>query len=303
MTFARKNTILLFSLLTVINIIIFLYRDHFIYHKYGTYSSLYSSGIGNWKESLGDYSNAELQEARNILHFSVDTKEQSSRSKILGIGKFLYNRFYRQLGKAQNILATTPLRQYNILSSSDSIKLWCGNFADMFCFFCWSEGVPSRLVEIMNSGNHHVVNECYLSESNEWVMVDLSDNNLLLMDKESNRFENLLHLRDSTPSRLISLQAADSSIVASPFKADFYNKYFGNGNPIFYYYRLNDSAIYRLQEKVKRYFLPVAWYEEVNPSPSGNGAFYLKEIFAVLWVFALFLLLGQIINSKKNRIL
>jgi hypothetical protein len=134
-------------------------------------------------------------------------------------------------------------------------------------------------------------------------MADLTYNNLLLMDKQHSRFENLLHLRDSTPSQLLCFQAIDSSIATSPFKTDFYNKYFGNQNPIFYYYRINDSATYRLQEKLKRYFLPVAWHEEVDPTTSGNGAFYVKEIFAVLWIVGLVLFVRQIIELNKNRVL
>lgn len=298
----RNNTVILFCFLTAINLLIFFYRDHFIYHEYGNYSSLYTPDTLVWKRLIDDYPKRELDEAKNILDHSINIKGQPASVKIQEIGKFLYNRFHKQTGKASHLLAASPLQQYKILTGSDSVTLWCGNFADMFVFFCWAEGIPSRIVEIKNPRNHHVLNESYLPEKGEWVMTDVMNNHLLLWDQNSSRYENLLRLRDSTPVTLVSRQAADDSVITQPFQNHFYDRFFGDKNPVYYYYQLNIPEIYRPAEKIKRYFLPVAWYVEVDPRSKDNRSFYIKQFFILLWLISLILLIKRIIRPKKSRL-
>src|SRR5262245_50285323 len=142
---SRKNHIaVVFVILSIINLAIFFYRDRFNFHKYGTYSSLYSSDTMKWKKFIDDYPKQELDEAKKIVD-SLHISSQSTPIKVQEIGRFLYNAFKKQLGKSSTQLVTaSPLTQFKILRSSDSIELWCGNFAEMFAFFCWSEGVTSR---------------------------------------------------------------------------------------------------------------------------------------------------------------
>lgn len=298
MRFRKNHIAVLFSFLSIINLVIFFYRDRFIYHKYSTYSSLYSSDTTRWRKFIDDYPKQELVEAQIILD-SLHIDDQPTSVKVLEIGKFLYNKFKKQLGESSNqLVSASPLTQYKILRSSDTIELWCGNFAEMFTFFCWSRGIASRVIEIMNPGDHHVLNESYLPETQEWAVIDLTNNNLLI--RKSNGYANLLDLRDSPGQTLSSLQASDSSIASHPFDATFYNKYFGNKNPIHYYYRTNNSEVYSRGEKIKRYFLPYSWYEEVTENQQGNWRFYIKQLFILLWLINLVLLVEQLVLFKSK---
>ena len=297
----RNATTILFSVVTIINVVIFFYRDKFIYHKYATQSSLYSPDTLQWEKIVYNYPRQELGEAIIILDSLVDLKNKSTISKVLEIGQLLYKRFYRQRGIPSSELSrATPLNKFKILSNSDSAHLWCGDFASMFAFFCCAEGIPSRCIELINLGGHHILNECYVSETGEWVLTDLMYNQLLLWDKTKDRYENLLHLRDSMPSMLMSLQATDSSVISRPFLNGFYDRFFGNKNPIYYYYELNLSEVYKPTEKIKRYVLPFAWYEEVKQGTKGNFPFYCKQFFILLWLICFAFLLKKIIRPKKS---
>jgi hypothetical protein len=295
-----KNHIAVLIILSIINVIIFFYRDKFTYHKYATYASLYSSDTLKWKKFINDYPEQELHEAKGIvdrLHIS----NQPTSIKVQEIGKFLYNAFQKQLGKSSTqLVSASPLTQYKILRSSDSIQLWCGNFAEMFTFFCWSEGIASRVIEIMNPGDHHVLNECYLPESQQWAITDLTNNHLLIEKSNKIGYPNLISLHDSSDQILSSLQANDSSIVLQPFNPTFYNKYFRPKNPIYYYYRTNNSEVYRLSEKIKRYFLPDTWYEEITPRQPDNWAFYAKQFFILLWLISGILLIWRLVSPKSK---
>jgi hypothetical protein len=298
---ARKNHIVvLFFILCIINVIIFFYRDRFTYHNYSTYASLYSSNTLRWKKFVDDYPKEELRQAKGIID-SLHISNQPTSIKVQEIGKFLYNAFNKQLGKSSTqLVSISPLAQYRILRSSDTLQLWCGNFAEMFTFFCWSQGIASRVIEIINPGDHHVLSESYLPEFRQWAVTDLTNNHLLIQKANNNDYPNLLSLRDSSAQALSSIQANDSTIVLRPFNTTFYDKYFGNKNPIYYYYRTNNAEVYRPIEKIKRYFLPDAWYEEITQGRPGNWAFYTKQFFILLWLISVVLLIGQLVSMKSK---
>jgi transglutaminase superfamily protein len=300
-TVTRNVATILFFVITAINLAIAFYRDKFMYHKYATRSSLYSADTLKWKKLIDDYPKQELIEAKTIIDSLSDFKDKSTTSKVLEIGKLFYHRFHDQIGKPSPLTrAVSPLNQFKNASASDSVRLWCGDFAFMFVFFCWAEGIPCRVVGIMNPGNHHVLNECYLRESKEWVLVDVTTNHLLFFNKNRNRFENLLDVRDSSFHSLQSFQLNDGEIVTTPFAGGFYDRYFGNGKPLHYYYRINSSEIYKQGEKITRYFLPVAWYEELSRTHPGNFWFYIKQFFVLLWLISLAVVIKKMTRSKSG---
>src|SRR5438552_3832423 len=126
-------------------------------------------------------------------------------------------------------------------------------------------------------------------------MTDITNNNLLLLNRNKNRYVNLLSLRDSLSAPLFALQAAGDQVVINPFRAGYLDKYFGEKNPINYYYRINNLEIYKPGEKIKRYFFPVAWYEEVRSARNGNLPFYTKQSLILLWLISLILLIRRVL--------
>jgi hypothetical protein len=294
----KKYIILAFCLITVVNCAIFFYKDDFAFHKIGTYTSLYSSDTSKWKKFINDYPKQELAQAKILLDSLLKIQDQPADHKIVEIGKLLYDRFSKRIEKPSvSLLNASPLNQFKILSSSDSVKLWCGNFAIMMAYFCWSEGIPSRVIEIINPGDHHVVNECFLAGSREWVMVDVTSNHLLLLNKSENRYLNLLNVRDSLKYNLKSFRSKGNAIVIDTIDFNFYNRYLGNKCPIYYYYRVNTSEVYKINEKIKRYFLPDSWYEEVDEGTKANFLFYIKQIFALLWLVFLIISVQHIFKK------
>ena len=294
----RRYALILFLIITLINTVIFLNRDKFVYHKNASYTSLYSSDTVKWKQFVYDYSPDEFEKVKQILNDSVKIETKTSSQKVLTIGRMLVNRFNKQMGKPSNILlSSSPLQQYKMLCSSDTEQIWCGVYADMFAFFCWGAGIPCRVIEIMNPGDRHVLNECYLREVGEWVVVDLTYNRLLIRNQQKKRYANFFDILYSTKDSLIALQTTKDSVISTQLNASSYSHYLRSHPPIYYYYRTNNFEVYKPFEKVKRYLLPSAWYEEVNVVTNSNWLFYLKELFLFLWLINFLTLLLQIFKK------
>ena len=296
--------LIVFLLLTLINLLIFFSRARFSYQSYSSYSALYApcdpACNRKWKQFVYDYPRDHLSEAKKILDTAIDLKTTSTYDKILRIGNLLYSRFNKQRGKPSfEVLTAAPLDEFKMLSGSASAKLWCGNFSAMFAYFCWSEGITCRIIEIMNPGDHHVLNECYVPETNHWVMVDVT-NNQLLVQNSSKQFLSLAEFRKAL-FRNIPLFATESlpgSIVSRPINTNtsYIENYYKKENPVYYYHRVNNFEIYKLPAKIKRYLLPVSWYEITDNKHHSNLLFYIKQVLCLLWLILFLLLLSRLIK-------
>lgn len=294
----KRYVLISFIILSIINVAIFFNKDNFNYHKKATNLSLYSSDTLKWKQFVYDYPASELKKAKQILDDSIKVHTRTTAEKVLEIGRLLYTRFNQQFGTPSNVLlSSSPLRQYQMLCSSDTQKIWCGVYANMFAFFCWSEGIPCRIIETINPNDHHVVNECYLSESGQWAMVDLTYNRLLILTQNKKNYGNFSNFLNPLKENLLSIQAETNSYITTQLKPSSYDFYL-TGNPlVFYYYRVNNFEVYKPFEKIKRYLFPIAWHEEVSP-PNSNFLFYLKEFFILLWFISLIVLVIQFGRNK-----
>lgn len=234
------------------------------------------------------YPGEEVVAAKKIMDSILNNGKGSTREKIVIIGRFLYNRFHGQEGKPSNILlSSTPFAQFEKLSANRSEKLWCGNFAEMFTFFCWSQNIPCRVVEIMKEGDHHVLSECYSTEDGRWVMVDISGNLILVTDrynKDLNLIEFKKLLMNGDP--LYSASVSGDSIAKTSIdnNADYIARYYKNGAPIYFYQEVELKDVYSAFSKFKRYFLPVSWYSSYDAGGVGNRLFYVKQFFVLLWL-------------------
>lgn len=290
-----KKAAIILLLLTVLNLVFFIFRDSFQYQPYSGYKDLYGSCgkacENKWKKYREDYPAAELVEARRITDSVLAGKPTDEYSKALAIGRFLYERFYRQLGTPDaGLLSSTPLAQYKKLSSSDSSELWCGNFAQIFSYFCWSQGIICRNIEIMNPGDHHVLNEVYLPSEEKWMMADLTNNQLAVLD-EKNSVLDLVSYRRAVQSRgslfIIrsdktgneKFQLRDYSSLPACYRID---------HPLFYYHRVDNKKVYSLGNKLVRYFLPVSWYDIFDDKGRSNVLFYTKGLLILLWLISFF---------------
>lgn len=295
------NRILLFSfvLLTVVNGLIFVFRDRFGYQSYSSYSSLYGTCNAacerKWHQFVNDYSEIELQQAKRITD-SIVSRDTSTIDKVTSIAKFLYNRFYRQIGTPSfELSVSTPLNQYKQLSTSKNEKLWCGNFAVMTTFFCWSQGIVTRNIEIIHPGNHHLLNESYIPETKSWMVTDPTNNIFSVKDKSGN-YLNFVALRDSLKrrSQLSAMRSTNDSMTMNNLNIEDPKvpvQYTGD-DPCYFYYEIDGRKIYKPSNKIGRYILPNTWYEIYDSKEKHNNiSFYLKEVFLALWIIASFVFL------------
>lgn len=301
--FKKKQTIIL-VILTVVNIVIFVFRDHFIYKPYSNYKDLYVCTepicLEKWSLFRNDYPVDELKKAKHISDSVIGKNSISTQEKISKIGSFVHNRFKNQVGKPnQEVLTASPMNQYNLLSSSDSLKLWCGNFATMFSWFCWSQGIVTRNIEIMNLADHHVLNECFIPETNEWQMVDPTNNLLKLQSGE--KILNLRTFKEAlNKNEHVTVSYEDrwmGSLRVSP-QSNYVMKYYKPDHPHFYYHRIDNEKAFSTSNKIKHYFLPVSWYEIYKTEGDNNLAFYVKQSFILLWLISFFVF---IISRTKFR--
>jgi hypothetical protein len=308
----RKNLFLfLFLILSIVNLCIFFYRDHFRYQTYTNYQSFYGpcdeTCRNKWESYVDDYPEAEIDEAKKISDAVVKGKT-SSFDKVLSIGHFLRRRFEKQLGKPTlELLASSPLSQFKKLNGSDTPQLWCGNFAQMFSYFCWSQGIVSRNIEIMKAGDHHVISECYIPEKKQWIMVDLTNNILAANTIENkDRLANFFDFRkdvsqnpDKSFQSMTVWRSMADSIVLTEIKSLPLYKYYNKIIPAVAYHSMDYLQKITTANKIRQYLLPVSWYEILSERKGSNSLFYLKLALLVLWVVSFFVFL---ISRTKFRI-
>lgn len=267
-----------------------------MYEPYAVYASLYQTCDKNcrtkWQEFSNDYSPTELQQAKHITD-SIIAGNVSTINKITLIVKFLHDRFFKQLGTPSvELMNATPLDQYKKLCASKKEELWCGNFAVMTAFFCFSQGIVTRNIEIMHPGDHHVLNECYVPETETWVMTDAT-NNLILIKNKNGDYLNLVKFKDSmkrnelTAVRSLPGSTKTTEAIITPSQAPVQ---YTSSDPLYYYLTEGHKA-YKISNKIKRYFFPISWYEIYDSRKHINFSFYLKDIFILLWLITGFVIL------------
>ncbi len=305
----RTTLLVVLFLLTAVNLFIYLKRTHFAYSPQTSATFLYASCESNcikkWRQVINDYPEEQLRQASAILDSSIQLAETNTTEKILLIGNFIRTHFHDQHGKPSSLVsAATPLEQFKILSQNSSEKLWCGNYANIFAWFCWSRGIATRIIEIIKPGDHHVVNECYIPEKKKWAMVDIGNNLLLVEDSLQEPLHTLDILRKVEDSSVLSIHTSVQNSIKKdsldskvfPGKKHFQKKY-----SLHYYQQINTNAVYSTRQKLKRYLLPESWYNVYHPDgrSESNFSYFLKVFFICAWLITIFGLLRLFLFHRK----
>lgn len=284
-----KKLLLFFLFVTAVNAGLFIFRDPLQYVRYSTYEELYApcdeACNQKWGEFLHAYSGASLAEARRLLQ-PLRSDPASTLTRIEAIGHHLYTKFNGQAGYPQGIIHTAaPLDLYKILSADTAQKVWCGTYAMLFAFFCWSQNVVCRVVEIYRPGDHHMLNECWVPETKQWMLVDLTANVAgAEADGQLLNTQNFVKAL-AKPSGLYIISAGNGQ--RRPCSAEqkaVLESYYRPAYPFVYYHLTQPGLLYRPLEKIKRYFLPHYWYEIFSPEGKSNVLFWAKPFFAALWL-------------------
>ena len=299
----KGKVLILFLIISLVNCAIYFYRDHFQYHPFASYNKLYSkcdkACEEKWRLFTSPYPQNELIEAGSLAATFGDGS--SELSKIESISKQLFQKFNAQIGKPDEAIKTSsPLKVYSFLLANKSRQLECGQFAQMFSFFCWSQQIICRNIEIMREGDHHVVNECYVRELGQWVLIDLT--NGFFLPKSKGEYLNvqtfLKGLEDNKPIETNTLKR--DSIVLVDLRNSFPDVayYYKAKYPYYYYHVTNTPSVYKGLQKLKRYVLPVSWYEIYDEEGKGNFLFYLKDVLIIIWIILLSLTLISYRNAN-----
>lgn len=295
-------------LITIINGAVFYYRDLFQYRSYASYAALYGTCtkecLQRWRPPPVTYPPEELMQAARLLSDAGIKEGATQQSVVVFIGRWLHHQFGRRAsGPSGGPVSKTPLAEYNKLVANKKEQLWCGTYAGLFSFFCWSKGIPCRTVELFKPGDHHVVTECYIAELNNWILVDVTTN-MLLVAKTNGELLNLQTFRTAIqmgqPIRIAAEQ--DNDITQKQLAKDlpFIENYYSTPYPCNYYYSTDPHYIYSFKNKLIRYIVPVSWYQVYSEKRGGNGLFFTRISFLIIWIVLLYLTLTDHLKKKRQ---
>jgi hypothetical protein len=290
----RHVPLLVFLLFSLLNILIFLQRQHFEYKSYPDKSFLYDAAQSKlWSRYFDDYPAGDQAVANEILDtlpWQGETKED-----ILVLASFLRSRFENRKGVPSLALQSlTPVNQFQHLSTDKADKIWCGTWSNLFNYFALSRGITSRIVETNQPRDHHVFNEVWLPGENQWALVDLT-NNFFLPKNSSGRYLNALTLAGTAMTTPVH---AYSVVEGKPVPNDSMRlqtdivDYYTCDYPFHYYERYRLEKIYAASDRALRYLWPRPWYHIVahQQDQPGNGKFYLKQaaiaglVLSLVWL-------------------
>lgn len=284
-----------FLFLVATNLLIYVNRTHFEYRPLAHYDQLYGANPGNWEKALADYPEREVLPVRRIVD-SLTAGAATQEEKLIRIGRFLYGLFGRRLGDPNSPGEDMgPASFFQLLTRDSTRKVWCGDMARLFNWFAHCAGFRSRIIEIIQPGDHHMVNEVYLHSAGKWVLVDLT--NAILMAGHGADMFNLLEIRQAVLAgrSLPVIRYVPNGFLKDKLKPEepVSVRYYRSLSPLYYYQRERLLAVYSGFEKLKRYIWPTTWYLVYDPRAKPNALVYVKLVF--FWstiVWGLFMLAG-----------
>ena len=194
----------------------------FKHKKYGIYDFAFSED---------NYRKEEIAEAKKIIYEDIGVLEnESTKSKILKISKYLYDKIDQHAGiPSDSIKYLSPLEQYRRITSGKD-GAWCHNYAVIYTFFMTAAGIMTRLVSLEGEIDQvkiagHIFAENFVKEKNKWAFSDMNSGIFLAEDVNGNPYDTieLLSLNDSDALEKVSFICYDNG---SPKKCALASKTF-----------------------------------------------------------------------------
>ena len=305
-----KSLSLLFLFLTVINFVIYFYRDTFHYQPYRSYAELYKVCDINcktlWKTDFLASSTLEQAEARKISKRWLANTPNSSLTKANLLSKYIYETFGHRYGQPKaTLLQLSSLAQYRFLNQHTSDSLWCGIYSGMFSYFAWSQNIITRNIEMKYRGDSHVASECYIPELRKWVVFDPTFGMLGLQNTQGTWLDLQTFreaLRRNEP--IYVLRSMSGKLELMPLERDtwYLDHYYTPANSTdLYYHHTSLHKAYKPLEKLKRYLFPVSWYDIYDSGSKTNVLYRIKIFFIVLWLLSGGLLLFRVFKFLRSE--
>ena len=309
-----RIALFLFCVLSLVNAYFFFHRNKIgSYTRVGTYGQLYAqpyseNDLIKWQKTLSPYSTLEIEEARKISFVEVGVRETDPTVvKIEKIGKWLAGILHEcPRGQPDSSLVGISLTELLNVYKQRKTPVWCGTYAPMFALYCAVNGITVRSIETIsnnNNANHHALNECFIRETGKWAMTDLTHNILYAKDDQNNLLNTIDVINYQHENNKIipvfAVTSEDSGTYAQNGIPTEWKKYLGYDVDLYYYYLTELSKIYSPVQKIKRYVLPVSWYELYTKQPVSNLWFYLRQFLLVIWLIVLIFMIINIPRRKK----
>lgn len=267
-----------------------------------------------WMQSSALTTEEDIKDVNSILQNELKIQRKDSAiQKIKKIGVYLLKNLQSKTGTPNDKMTPlSPVQKMNEALKNNS-KIWCGDFAEIFALYANEAGITTRLVCTEGDANGipksgHSINECYISELNQWVFVDLTSGILLVQNHQGKYLNGIdfyrAHLLNS--SDMILTQFSNDSLRNNPFNYEksFYRDYF-NKETYFLFYKASQFSkdFYAFTNKWSRYFFKRASFAIYSDSSqTDNKKFYLKQFAALGFLgFLAYLLIFSLINRLRKK--
>jgi hypothetical protein len=185
----------------------------------------------------------------------------------------------------------SPWQQFQLSVADTSIGVNCGNLAQQFAFFCAAENITVRMIEVMNPGDHHVLNEVFLPETKQWVAVDATMDRTLFMNgggEPMNFYQLKGYLGAGKPVYTLRSNGKDLLDTTAYETAHYYRPPF----TLHYFSRLETPALYSAGNKLRMFLLPENWFT-IYGKPRIPWMYLLKSMVLIAWLFSFFKIMHQ----------
>lgn len=157
------------------------------------------SAMRTWMQGHKNYSEKDLANAREMLKEKTGFYAQHSDSEaVMVIAKFCASLCNQPKGLQGDALGS--LAPYRQIQEAAKCNAWmdCGNYSTIFQYLATAAGLPNRVVTYQGpAGNWrygvHYMNEVYLRQQQQWVLIDALNN--IYMPQDSIRFYNAADLK------------------------------------------------------------------------------------------------------------
>lgn len=300
MAVSRNLPLFILGLLSVINAALLLRRQSTDDEPRRSEAALYNSPGLEWNRYFTDFPKEGQQLAIRFTDSLLQGQDTSRLSQIRLIGSFLYQQFAPQLGKPSGQEDyKDPWEMFSYYRADHSRKLWCGHLSMLFTYFCLAQGIETRMIELMKSGDHHVVNECYLPGPGKWVLVDLTYDQLFVSQGDQllglPAFRHMQGRRDV----MLTIQAAGDSNRSVRMDTGYIRNYYRADIPAYYYKTVNPAVVYSSTAKIKRYIWPDPWYYVLSEKPAASYTYYLRQGLLAAWLMSFLWVLFSLFNKQK----
>ncbi len=274
--------------------------------------------VSDWQAPEYDAGAAELQRADIYLADSMHVgRDDAPATKVYKIAVYILNATRGKLGVPSDSLSgLSPLGQLEAIHKG-SLKLWCGNYSDIFSFFASRAGIPVRLGScgMVNRGigiGEHAFNEVYLEDAGCWAYVDLTAQNIFV--KKGGEYLNAVdvqrYLRHGAENAgLTTLHYTGDSIRPVPFEqADSLPRYyFHPGNYFYFFYGdfLKRKEPATLFARALKFFYTRPYQAVYSDNPdTGNWQLYFRlatnYLLAVLFLLWLFVAVAAVRGRRAK---